>query len=171
MACQNQGIWHTVADGGDIATTMASYYQVFAASIDAKAARWVEYSDSLTGTDLVAACYSVYDRTSAVPLLNGVACMDLNIMVDLQTFKGKPGYDAAWRAMREAAESCSPIKVSATQFSTFRSLQGGDCRPCDLTDEDCPTEQPRATTSGALALRSPFLSVVATAMCVALLVS
>eukprot|EP00929_Paragymnodinium_shiwhaense_P027101 TRINITY_DN15987_c0_g1_i4.p1 TRINITY_DN15987_c0_g1~~TRINITY_DN15987_c0_g1_i4.p1 ORF type:complete len:553 (-),score=78.17 TRINITY_DN15987_c0_g1_i4:696-2354(-) len=69
MACQNQGIWHTVADGGDIATTMASYYQVFAASIDAKAARWVEYSDSLTGTDLVAACYSVYDRTSAVPLL------------------------------------------------------------------------------------------------------
>eukprot|EP00929_Paragymnodinium_shiwhaense_P027102 TRINITY_DN15987_c0_g1_i5.p1 TRINITY_DN15987_c0_g1~~TRINITY_DN15987_c0_g1_i5.p1 ORF type:complete len:633 (-),score=127.58 TRINITY_DN15987_c0_g1_i5:265-2163(-) len=154
MACQNQGIWHTVADGGDIATTMASYYQIFAASLDAKSARWVEYSDALTGTDLVAACYSVYDRTSSVKLLNGVACMDLNVIVDLQTFKGKDGYADAWKQMRDAATSCSAIKVSNTQFSTFRALQGGDCRACDMTDENCPVGVPGpAASSGALSVR------------------
>eukprot|EP00929_Paragymnodinium_shiwhaense_P112605 TRINITY_DN8085_c0_g2_i1.p1 TRINITY_DN8085_c0_g2~~TRINITY_DN8085_c0_g2_i1.p1 ORF type:complete len:635 (+),score=90.21 TRINITY_DN8085_c0_g2_i1:69-1973(+) len=140
MACQNQGIWHKVPDGGDIPSIMASYYQIFAASLDAKYARWVEYNDALTGTRLVAACYSVYDRTKSVPLLNGVACMDLNVIIDLDAFKTKPGYSEAWSAMRAAATSCTRITLSAAQLTTFRELQGGDCRACDMTDEHCSTE-------------------------------
>lgn len=140
MACQNDGIWHRIPDGGDIATTMASYYQIFAASIDAKEERWVEYDDAATGTSLMAACLSVYDRSSSVRLLNGVVCIDLNVIIDIPTFKGKDTDNTAWTAMREAATSCTPIRVSANDLNTFREMQGGVCRPCDNTDEDCPTD-------------------------------
>eukprot|EP00929_Paragymnodinium_shiwhaense_P112603 TRINITY_DN8085_c0_g1_i1.p1 TRINITY_DN8085_c0_g1~~TRINITY_DN8085_c0_g1_i1.p1 ORF type:complete len:648 (+),score=113.88 TRINITY_DN8085_c0_g1_i1:45-1946(+) len=161
MACQNRGIWYKVPDGGDISSIMASYYQIFASSLDAKEARWIEYDDGMSGTSLVAACYSVYDRTSAVSLLNGVACMDLNIIVDIPAFTTKPGYDAAWEQMRAAATSCTPIRVSAEQLKTFRSMQGGECKECDMTDENCPTEG--VSASGALPGRRLVLLIVAPA--------
>eukprot|EP00929_Paragymnodinium_shiwhaense_P025367 TRINITY_DN15360_c0_g1_i4.p1 TRINITY_DN15360_c0_g1~~TRINITY_DN15360_c0_g1_i4.p1 ORF type:complete len:520 (-),score=59.22 TRINITY_DN15360_c0_g1_i4:269-1828(-) len=140
MACQNKGIWHSIPDGGDIATAMASYYQIFAASLDTSQARWVEYADAATGTPLVAACYNIYDRSTTVRALDGVVCVDLNVIISLREFKDRPDYDGAWAAMRAAATNCTVPVVSEMQLSAFRQLQGTDCRPCDFTEADCPTD-------------------------------
>merc|ERR1712224_418529 len=43
MACASFGIWNHIPDGGDVENTMAKYYMLFAANIDATQARWVEY--------------------------------------------------------------------------------------------------------------------------------
>eukprot|EP00929_Paragymnodinium_shiwhaense_P025366 TRINITY_DN15360_c0_g1_i3.p1 TRINITY_DN15360_c0_g1~~TRINITY_DN15360_c0_g1_i3.p1 ORF type:complete len:110 (-),score=17.21 TRINITY_DN15360_c0_g1_i3:269-598(-) len=32
------------------------------------------------------------------------------------------------------------LTVSEMQLSAFRQLQGTDCRPCDFTEADCPTD-------------------------------
>jgi len=146
LACQHGGVWHPVPDGDDIATVMAKYYQLFAAGVNSAEARWVEYEDALTGMPLVAACFAVYDRTGDTSLLHGVICVDVNLIVDLQGFKTKPGYASAWQQMRTAATTCSSISVTPAQLKAFRELATpGGCRECDLTEGmACP-----ALASGA----------------------
>eukprot|EP00929_Paragymnodinium_shiwhaense_P118156 TRINITY_DN8991_c0_g1_i1.p1 TRINITY_DN8991_c0_g1~~TRINITY_DN8991_c0_g1_i1.p1 ORF type:complete len:651 (-),score=91.24 TRINITY_DN8991_c0_g1_i1:262-2214(-) len=159
LACQHQGIWHPVPDGADIASVMSKYYQMFAAGVDTKEARWTEYIDAITQTPLVAACYAVYDRTGATGLLHGVICTDLNLIVDLATFKTKPGYTEAWAAMRKAATTCTSIRVTSSQLKAFRELASpGGCRECDLDPKaECPPElvgDGRRGANGAFRLTS-----------------
>merc|ERR1712196_600833 len=75
--------------------------------------------------------------------------MDLNIIIDVDVFREKDSDGAAWQEMRDAATSCTPVRVSDEQLKTFRGMQGGQCRPCDLTDEDCPTENAATADSAS----------------------
>merc|ERR1711862_140650 len=100
----------------------------------------IEYTDVVSGTPLVSACYSVYDRAKGQRSLNGVICVDLNVIIDLRSFKRKPGYEEGWALMRKAATSCTPIQVPEEQLNAFRAMQGGICRSCDFSDENCPTD-------------------------------
>ena len=51
-----------VADGGNLANVMAGYYKLFAPLTSPCQTRWVEYSDILTGTTLLAACLAACAR-------------------------------------------------------------------------------------------------------------
>jgi hypothetical protein len=56
LACDNYGIFYSVADGADLSEVMSSYYSYFAASISYTGARWILYNDFATGKHYH--CYS-----------------------------------------------------------------------------------------------------------------
>eukprot|EP00747_Dinoflagellata_sp_TGD_P136253 gnl/TRDRNA2_/TRDRNA2_175530_c5_seq9.p1 gnl/TRDRNA2_/TRDRNA2_175530_c5~~gnl/TRDRNA2_/TRDRNA2_175530_c5_seq9.p1 ORF type:complete len:337 (-),score=56.11 gnl/TRDRNA2_/TRDRNA2_175530_c5_seq9:67-1029(-) len=129
LACRTNAIWSHVPDGGDVENIMAKYYLLFAASIDTSQVRWVEYDDGVTGETLAAGCLPAFDESSVKALI-GVACMDMNVIVDVPAFKEKDGYDETWKQMREAAESCARINFAATTLQRMRreaSGSGGVC--------------------------------------------
>eukprot|EP00929_Paragymnodinium_shiwhaense_P038093 TRINITY_DN20191_c0_g1_i1.p1 TRINITY_DN20191_c0_g1~~TRINITY_DN20191_c0_g1_i1.p1 ORF type:complete len:637 (+),score=37.27 TRINITY_DN20191_c0_g1_i1:136-2046(+) len=150
LACQNSGIWHEVPDGGDIASIMSNYYMPLAASMNSPRARWLTYKDMGTGTDLVSACCPIYDSSAEVRLLNGVACMDLNVVIDLPTFSWKEDYNRAWYEMLNSATTCSTGNISDAHLDFFRRKHpaGGACKACDMDDSDCPTMVVVARASG-----------------------
>jgi len=83
LACENQGISYAVDDTGDLAGVMSGYYEYFAAAVDNAGARWVNYNDFASGTELLSACSPFYDKRDPDALtttLAGVVCMDINVM-------------------------------------------------------------------------------------------
>eukprot|EP00747_Dinoflagellata_sp_TGD_P124024 gnl/TRDRNA2_/TRDRNA2_173934_c0_seq3.p1 gnl/TRDRNA2_/TRDRNA2_173934_c0~~gnl/TRDRNA2_/TRDRNA2_173934_c0_seq3.p1 ORF type:complete len:655 (-),score=112.36 gnl/TRDRNA2_/TRDRNA2_173934_c0_seq3:34-1998(-) len=129
IACSTNGIWHHVPDDGDVENIMAKYYLLFAASIDTSQVRWTEYFDSVSGTALAAGCLPAYD-TSSVKALIGVGCLDLNVIVDLDAFKGKEGYAATWKSMLDAATACPSINFAATTLQRMRREASGSQGVC-----------------------------------------
>jgi hypothetical protein len=52
LACDNYGMFYSVADGSDLSEVMSSYYSYFAASISYVGARWILYDDFATGEQI-----------------------------------------------------------------------------------------------------------------------
>lgn len=151
IACQNNGIWYPVRSSAPVATIMAKYYQLFAASIESDAVRWTMYQDSVTGTPLLAGCLPVYDRSGTIPELVGVSCMDINVIVSLDTLWQKPRYKEMWEAMDKVTRECPKLKYGANTLQALRQQVGerSVCRACDNTDEGCsPSPSPNPSPSG-----------------------
>ena len=84
------GLFHSVPDNGDLPTAMANYYSVFATGLQSCDLRWIKYADVVTGTELLAGCLPVFERSSGATCdtsggggggdLLGVTCMDMNII-------------------------------------------------------------------------------------------
>jgi len=136
IACKTNGIWNRIADNNlaAVADTMASYFQLFAASIDSTVPRWNEYADSVSGVQLLASCLPVYDRSGSTKNLAGVVCMDMNVVIDLPTFKAKPGYATVAESMRSASTSCPVIHQTAATMQRLRREAAGDDGVCTEND-------------------------------------
>ena len=52
VACENDGIFYSVADGADLSEVMSSYYSYFASSISYIGARWILYNDFATSKSI-----------------------------------------------------------------------------------------------------------------------
>jgi hypothetical protein len=82
-----------VADDGDLAGAMASYYELFAAGVQTCSVRWMPYTTASTKTDVLAACLPIFELANGASScdgttptgqwskLLGVSCVDINIMV------------------------------------------------------------------------------------------
>jgi len=153
IACQNNGIWYPVKSQDQIEDTMAKYYALFAAGIDSDTVRWVEYADAITGTQLISGCLPAYDRSQSVPVLIGVSCIDINVIVSLDTLKTKPTYHQMREKMKEVTTKCPTIHYPQNTLQQLRSAvsEKSVCKACDLTDEGCQDEPhkngPSNTTS------------------------
>jgi len=166
IACQNNGIWYPVRSSAPVATIMAKYYQLFAATIESDAVRWTMYQDSVTGTPLLAGCLPVYDRSGTIPELVGVSCMDINVIVSLDTLWQKPRYKEMWEAMDKVTRECPKLKYGANTLQALRQQVGerSVCRACDNTDEGCspsPNPSPSGGDSSAEGNSKPNTSIVA----------
>lgn len=60
IACDTGGIWYKIPDNGNIANTMAKYYEFYASLMTGEEKRWVEYADAWTGVRLLASCRMTY---------------------------------------------------------------------------------------------------------------
>ena len=63
LACSASGISHVISDtsGDQLANAMASYYKLLSPMLSPCQTRWVTYTDSLTGTELLAACIAAFE--------------------------------------------------------------------------------------------------------------
>lgn len=109
VSCESEGVFHQVSDGADLSNSMSSYFAYFAAATSFTGVRWVSYVDAITGTDLLAACTPMYDFTDSsteVSILLGVVCMDINLIVGVETLKAQPGFPAFWAQVEEDTLKC-----------------------------------------------------------------
>jgi hypothetical protein len=110
IACANHGIWHSVPDGGDVKDAMANYFQYYAeGNAYHKQIRWTKYDEIDTKRPLMTGCLPAYNRSSSPPLLLGVFCMDVNVIIPLSEFEAKPDYYQAWTTMQNQAKQCTGV--------------------------------------------------------------
>jgi hypothetical protein len=154
IACQNQGIWYHVMEGQPIENIMVQYFNLFAAGMVSDTVRWVKYEDAVTKEPLLAGCLPTYDRSGSVPELLGVSCMDINVIVSMDTLASKPKY-AEMRAKQIATtKTCASLRMTAATLQHLRQQVStySVCKACDNDDTGCAAETyggGPSTTSGA----------------------
>ena len=83
IACEYDGVWSKVKDGGDLAQSMGAYYKYFAnagLSEDDFVAWVAPYEYSTTGELGTTASAPVYDRSVDPPILAGVVGLDFSFV-------------------------------------------------------------------------------------------
>merc|ERR1719265_2783432 len=152
LACQFGGIWYHVEDSMPIETIMAKYYMLFANGIDDSSVRWYQYTDVLTNTPLLAGCLPVYDRSQNVAKLVGVSCIDINIIVSLDTLWKKPSYLQMQEKMDSITQKCPTLKYGQGVLQHIRLQESVNsvCKQCDMSDEGCPTTTTTTAIPGFL---------------------
>lgn len=141
LACDNRGIFYPVADGADLATTMAGYYQYFAEGQAAEmcAPSFVEYKDSATGTQLYAGCLPMYSRLTASPELIGVTCNDINMLGDIDKMKNKTGWTDMVCKMSDVTKQCRALDVSSCRLEKLRrQVSSQSVCTADVPPATCP---------------------------------
>lgn len=154
IACQSGGIWYPVKQKDQIEDTMANYYSLFAVGIDSDTVRWVEYTDMITGTQLLAGCLPAYDRSQSIPVLIGVSCMDINVIISLDTLYMKPTYQEMRDKMAGVTKKCPTIKYAENTLQQLRMTvsEKSVCKACDLTDEGCEDSPKNADPEASVVL-------------------
>jgi hypothetical protein len=165
IACQNLGVAYQIEDGSDLASVMTDYYKYFIwglkvqDAMDMKA-KWIKYTDSWVGGPLLAGCKAVFDdaqlQANNVELL-GVACMDMNIIVELMgspnAFSNRAMYSNFYNAMNDEMGVCFDVKHDFGDMQQLRtqSIGGSVCEQCDMKPEPCavPTDAPPDEGSSA----------------------
>lgn len=168
MACENGGVFQSVPDNGDLAYAMAMYYQVLAPSLAPCQTRWTEYTDIFSKKKLLAACVAAFNKTSAtaenscnggldgigdsgspeVAQLLGVVCMDMDMIVPLDTLKSHSGYAAFDAEVTRERNACSRLTVSAQQLETIRAKVSRES-VCDWTSHCAAVAGDQETNSAA----------------------
>jgi hypothetical protein len=130
-------------------------------------AKWIQYTDSWLDGPLLAGCKAVFDdeqlQSNKVELL-GVACMDMNVIVDLMgtpsSFQNRQGYKNFHKAMKDEEKVCFDVAHGFLEMRQLReaSVGGSVCQQCDMDSAPCPipTSAPKTSsedTSGAYSHR------------------
>eukprot|EP00397_Hematodinium_sp_SG-2012_P006727 GEMP01006763.1.p1 GENE.GEMP01006763.1~~GEMP01006763.1.p1 ORF type:complete len:701 (+),score=129.16 GEMP01006763.1:103-2205(+) len=129
IACENNGVYWNVPDGGNIGLVMSAYYKYFASGVVNSIPRWVTYADALTGETLMGACLSAYRHG----ILLGVGCMDVNMLIRLNTLKGKTEYASFIRQVQASSSTCAVFDLSDDKLESIRAEAGTECSGGDLT--------------------------------------
>jgi len=110
IADEHQGFSKFVPDGGDLANAMSLYYLTFSSWSGQDGiydrVRWVLYQDIITKGDLLAGCMPAYDMKKEVPQLLGVTCMDINMVVDIDTLRKQPAFNEFKTAYMKNSRKC-----------------------------------------------------------------
>ena len=173
LACQNHGIAYDIEDVGSGSTTKASsvsdamtdYYQYFSAGLDKNhpsfgKVRWVEWTDYATGNKQMSGCKPIYDERAAdrdEVQLNGVICIDINMLVDLHELEfERGGWPQLELAINEANQQCDHVSYenNLVKLQELRSTAksrgfGYVCKQCDFEKEPCPVPGGGGSTTGA----------------------
>ncbi|GMH60690.1 hypothetical protein TrLO_g902 [Triparma laevis f. longispina] len=169
IACDNNGIFYEVADGGNLADTMSSYFEYIASGTAYhEDVRWVMYNDFVTKTELFAGCKSAFDRSVTPPKLIGVTCTDVNVIADLETLRAQSTWSAFAAKVTAETAACYPVQLSPADIEALRLRSSGAGAVCNgLGDSSttvvthtcsarpnlaCPTIDPE---SSMVANRSP----------------
>jgi len=142
LACESQGISHVIDDtsGDKLANAMASYFKLLSPMLSPCQTRWVNYTDSLTGTELLGACMAAYQKVSGssstscqggldglgevgdarTPALLGVACIDMNLIVDLNTVRARPDWPTFDARVKSERTACPRVTLTEPQLETLR---------------------------------------------------
>lgn len=132
VACGTEGVFHTVADGGDLTGAMTSYYSYYIAATGARQARWVQYNDLITGVEMLASCAPVYNpalsATDGLNELLAVVCMDVNVFVELEVLSARNDYQDFITRVTNKTDVCLPVwegleAEGQTRDNTFEAVR------------------------------------------------
>ena len=158
FACQNQGIFTHVDDGGNLREQMSQYYEYYATlrQSDSERVVWVEpYIDASGAGLLVTASRAVYDRSTTPPRLIGVVAVD-TLVSDLRDAGIRAGVDFAGviraLALRNTCPPFSLSNLTESELNTFRVTHGGEACGSSRGNEPEST----ACTIGASSLNYCF---------------
>jgi hypothetical protein len=114
MACESEGIWSPVVDGGDIRGQMSHFYDYFAAqrsSGDSKVT-WVEpYKDAYGAGWMTTASKAIYDESESPPELVGVVGIDV-LIKDIMEL-AKQGSETLIEQLARRSATCLEFNVAA----------------------------------------------------------
>lgn len=135
IACQNDGIWAKIADGGDLARKMAAYYKYFAYGLGDEVNKnfvaWVEPYTFATGVGMgITASAPVFDRTVVPPILAGVVGLDLSLSALERAF-GDDLSDTTrdtviQKVIDRSVAVCPVIELTSCQLESLRSYGSDD---------------------------------------------
>jgi hypothetical protein len=139
IACQHEGIWWEVPDGGDLAGTMAAYYEYFAATTTVDRVKWTKYVQT-HGKLGIAACLPVYDDTKFPTDLFGVTCVDMNMFQSIEDLMIRPDWGIFDNKMTADTLKCPLIDLAATDIQQLRKRSSQPtspgktavCSACDM---------------------------------------
>jgi hypothetical protein len=142
LACENRGVFYRAPDGADLGAIMSRYFLYFALGSRSCTVRWIEYSDWITGTPLMAGCLPFYSptETAAVAPLRGVSCVDLNMVVPLERMKQHPMYSEFACQTEFSSRQCSALYLRDCDLAAMRAEAGSTCpsdRVCTESDGYC----------------------------------
>ncbi|GBG35095.1 Inter-alpha-trypsin inhibitor heavy chain H2 [Hondaea fermentalgiana] len=127
MACSTGGIFYPVDSENVLADVMASYYEYYVQLADPCAVNWIRYSDAITGAELLGGCSAIFDTLSSETVLQGVNCVDLNIIVEPLQLKtcSNNAYDNFVEMVRSQAATCrAQSSVSGCALKKLRAKVG-----------------------------------------------
>ena len=149
IACQNNGVWASVPDGGDLRGSMSAYYEYFALLRSEKttASVWVElYMDATGAGEMTTVSKAVYDTTVWPHRLIGVLGLDV-LASDLR--KLEADYNNLLKALVFRSNRCPLISVDEcdleyvrlVDFNAASGTSSETNRLCGTT-LNCSTPQP-----------------------------
>merc|ERR1719191_173374 len=114
LACQHNGIWWRVPDGGNLGDKMASYLKYFAATVSVDRVKWHQYKFFSTGQMGISGCLPVYDNSKPMRTLFGVTCVDMNLYTDMNEVEKKPDWPLFQKKMKADTETCPTLPSKET---------------------------------------------------------
>ena len=118
---------------------MANYFRLLSPMLEPCQTRWVTYEDWLSGTELLGACMAAYQKVGGgtsceggldglgesgdgrTPTLLGVSCIDMNLVVSLETIRSRTDWGEFDARMRSDAQKCPRVTLTELQARS-RSL-------------------------------------------------
>jgi hypothetical protein len=135
IACENDGIFAKISDGGDLAKSMGAYYKYFAHGLSDESNKgfvsWVDPYEFSTGVGLgTTASAPVYDRSVDPPVLAGVVGMDLSYaalgavlrMRRMETLEG----DLRTELIKRSGDTCPNLSLDHCQLESLRKYGSDD---------------------------------------------
>lgn len=128
IACETNGIWSRINDGGSLAEAMAAYYKYFAFGLsdlqNNDFVAWVEPYSFASGQGLgTSVSAPVYDRSVDPPILAGVAALDISIsaLEDALGMQGEAGMsEILQRLVDRSVAYCPRFNLSDCQYQSLR---------------------------------------------------
>lgn len=147
IACQNQGVWYPIPDGGKLGDAMAGYYQILATAVDDDAARWTNYTSFTTGLTLTEVTMAIKDRTKSPPTLLGVAGIAINTVISLKDLMKKTDFEEMKAKMKSEMKACGFKELLSTDLQMIRSAQGSSavCNSDDISRKKVTLAEVQAT--------------------------
>ncbi|GBG27566.1 Voltage-dependent calcium channel subunit alpha-2/delta-2 [Hondaea fermentalgiana] len=141
MACSTSGIFYSVFTANELPDVMASYYQYFVQLADPCAVNWIQYTDAVTGAELLGGCTAIFDTTTNETVLQGVNCVDLNLIVDPNQLRtcSNDAYNSFVELVRGQAELCgSQSAIDSCALKKLRQAVGNESEcPGDDDVDSC----------------------------------
>ncbi|KAL3897804.1 MAG: hypothetical protein SGCHY_003167 [Lobulomycetales sp.] len=174
MACLTDGIFFRINIESELPNVLARYYEYFSELQEASRCRvtWISYTEAVTGVDVVSGCVGVYDWSPQLdfPAVIGAVCVDLNVLVSLDTLKTCTNYQQFIENVEREALSCSQASdISPCHLQKIRLKVAGRSAVCDglaVPEPDTCTDIPTKTNgSDCTALDPNRFSVLSLDQC------
>mgnify|MGYP002856620279 CR=1 FL=1 len=163
IACQNNGGFWQVPDGGDLGAAMSDYFKFLAPMQAPCQVRWTSYVGISTGTPLLAACIPAFQKATAgastscaggttgcMNALIGVMCMDVSMIVPVETLEARSDYAAFNSRVIADQTACTQVTPTSAQLQYLRSTipsQFGNA-VCSAEDLNADVPQTSCDTAG-----------------------
>ena len=158
IACQNNGGFWQVGDGGDLGDAMSDYFKFLAPMQAPCQVRWTRYIGYSTGTPLLAACIPAFQKATAgastscaggttgcMNSLIGVMCMDVSLIVPVETLEARSDYAAFNSRVIADQTACTQVTPTSAQLQYLRSTIPSQFGNAVCSAEDLNADVPQTS--------------------------
>lgn len=147
LACENRGVFYPVTDKQDLVEVMHGYFNYFVQGQEICNAAVTKYFTT-SGTQVYGSCLPMYNRTTNIRELLGVACADVNLVADVPAMQQKAGWNYFVCAASDTTKMCKSLDLTECHRQRIRLSYSEDSictsNDYDTVDDDtkCPCQDP-----------------------------